>query len=57
MAKGLVINWMDGEHFPFETYEEAKKKYDELLAEYKEEGAEIDFALYILKKEHCNINK
>ena len=56
MAKALIINWMNGEHLQFDTYEEAELHYEEIINEYKKENAEIDFSLYILKKELNNID-
>lgn len=51
--KGMIIDWMDGRHLQFDTYEEAEKEYEKMLKDY--EGGEIDLQLLEIKKEHCNI--
>lgn len=55
MAKAIIVNWMDGEHFYFDTEEEAEESYKNILLEYSKEKAETDFSLFILKKEYSNM--
>jgi hypothetical protein len=52
--KGMIIDWLDGRHLQFETYEEAEKEYEKMLEDYK--GEEIDLQLLEIKKELNNIS-
>jgi hypothetical protein len=56
MSKGLIIDWMDGRHLDFETFEEAEKEYNKMLADYKQDGAEIDLQLLEVKAEFNNVD-
>jgi hypothetical protein len=53
--RGLIIDWMDGRHIQFDTYEEAKKEYEQMLEEYSKDGGEVDLMLLKIEKEFCNI--
>lgn len=54
--RGLIIDWMDGRHLDFETYQEAKDEYEKMLINLKENGCEIDIQLLEVKKEFKNID-
>jgi hypothetical protein len=55
--RGLIIDWMDGRHLQFDTYDEANIEYDKMLKEYKTQGIEIDLQLLKIEKEYCNIKQ
>jgi len=53
--KGMIIDWMDGRHLHFKTFEEAEKEYHEMLKKYIKDGCEIDIQLLEIKNEYNNI--
>lgn len=57
MAKGLIIDWMDGRHIQFDTYEEAFTEYCKMLEYYKKDNCEIDLQLLEVKNEFSNVKE
>ena len=51
---GLIIDWMDGRHLQFETFEEAEKEYSRMVNELN--GEETDLMLLRIEKEFNNID-
>ena len=52
--KGLIIDWMDGRHLQFETFEEAEKEYLRMIDERN--GEETDLMLLRIENEFNNID-
>jgi len=50
--KGLIIDWMDGRHLQFETFEEAKIEFDKML---EDKTLELDIELFRLVDSLSNI--
>lgn len=54
VMKGMIIDWLDGRHLQFETFEEAEEEYSRLLGERN--GEESDLMLLRIEKEFNNID-
>ena len=52
--KGLIIDWMDGRHLQFETFEDSEKEYLRMIDERN--GEETDLMLLRIEKEFNNID-
>lgn len=52
--KGMIIDWLDGRHLQFDTFEEAEQTYLEMLKGLN--GDEADLMLLEIKKEFNNVD-
>lgn len=52
--KGLIIDWLDGRHLHFDTFEEAELEYLEMLKILNNE--ETDLMLLRVEKEFNNVD-